>query len=110
MIDALIKFLEKHPKTTADAHVKGLNGGKNALSFPDYALIIPYWNGGDIQLRLLKSGDDWSMGPDSDAYKNLQRLVSEDVSEVSDKELEEMLGGMYQEANGDEEDEDESEE
>ena len=59
VIDALIKFLKKHPKAAADAHVKGLDGGKNGLSFPDYALIVPYWNGGDIQLRLLKSGEDW---------------------------------------------------
>lgn len=44
MIDALIKFLKKHP-TAADAHVKGLDGGKNGLSFPDFALIVPYWNG-----------------------------------------------------------------
>jgi hypothetical protein len=36
MIDDLIKFLKKHPKTAADAHVKGLDGGKNGLSFPDY--------------------------------------------------------------------------
>jgi hypothetical protein len=107
MIDALIKFLKKHPKTAADAHVKGLDGGKNGLSFPDYALIVPYWNGGDIQLRLLKSGEDWSMGLDPDAYEKLERLVSEDVSGVSAKELKDMIDGMYQEANGDEEDESE---
>ncbi len=59
MIDAVIKFVKKHPKATADGHVKGLDGGKNGLSFPDYALIVPYWNGGDIVLRLLKSGEDW---------------------------------------------------
>lgn len=102
MIDALIEFLKKHPKAAADAHVKGLDGGKNGLSFPDYALVVPYWNGGDIQLRLLKSGEDW-MSLDSD----VERLVSEDVSKVSDKELAEMLDGMYREANPDAGEEDE---
>lgn len=100
MIDALITFMKKHPKTAADAHVKGLDGGKNGLSFPDYALIVPYWNGGDIQLRLLKSGEDW-MSLDSDAYEKLDRLVAEDVSDVSDAELENLLDGMYREANPD---------
>jgi hypothetical protein len=103
VIDALIKFLKKHPKAAADAHVKGLDGGKNGLSFPDYALIVPYWNGGDIQLRLLKSGEDWM-------DESIDRLVSEDVSGVSDKEFEEMLDEMYREANPDDDDEDESEE
>jgi len=55
MIDALIEFVEGHPKATAGAHVKGLAGGKNGLSFPDYALIVPYWDRGGIVLRLLKS-------------------------------------------------------
>jgi hypothetical protein len=103
VIDALIKFLKKHPKAAADAHVKGLDGGKNGLSFPDYALIVPYWNGGDIQLRLLKSGEDWM-------DESIDRLVSEDVSGVSAKEFEEMLDEMYREANPDDDDEDESEE
>jgi hypothetical protein len=107
MIDVLITFMKKHPKTAADAHVKGLDGGKNGLSFPDYALIVPYWNGGDIQLRLLKSGEDW-MSLDSDAYEKLDRLVAEDVSDVSDAELENLLDGMYREANPDaDEEEDE---
>jgi hypothetical protein len=102
MIDALITFIQKHPKGAADAHVKGLDGGKNGLSVPDYALIVPYWNNGDIQLRLLKSGEDW-INLDSD----LERLVSKDVSRVSDKELENMLDEMYREANPDEGDEEE---
>jgi hypothetical protein len=107
MIDALIKVLKKHRRTTADAHVKGLDGGKNGLSFPDYALIVPYWNDGDIQLRLLKSGEDWINNLESDAYRKLERLVSEDVSDVSDAKLEKLLDGMYREANpdGDEEEE-----
>ena len=33
MIDALIKFLKKHP-TAADAHVKGLDGGKEWTLLP----------------------------------------------------------------------------
>lgn len=101
MIDALIKFLKKHPKTGADAHVKGLDGGKNGLSFPDYALIVPYWNGGDIVLRLLKSGEDWLNNLNSDESERLERLVADDVSDVSDTELEKLLDGMYREANPD---------
>jgi hypothetical protein len=105
MIDALIEFLKKHPKTAADAYVKGLNGGKNGLSFPDYALIVPYWNGGDIQLRLLKSGEDWINNLESDEYEKLERLVSDDVSDASDAELETLLDGMYRETNPDSDEE-----
>jgi hypothetical protein len=108
MIDALIRFIKKHPKTAADANVKGLDGGKNGLSFPNYALIVPYWNGGNIQLRLLKSGEDWQLGLDTEAYENLDRLVAEDVSDLPDQEVERLLNEMYQEANGEEEEEDES--
>ena len=101
MIDALIKFVKKHPKATADAHVKGLDGGKNGLSFPDYALIVPYWNGGDIVLRLLKSGEDWLNNLTSDESEKLDRLVSDDVSDLSNAELQKLLEGMYSEANPD---------
>jgi hypothetical protein len=108
MIDALINFVKKHPKATGDARVKGLDGGKNGLSFPDYALIVPYWNGGEIVLRLLKSGEDWLNNLTSDESEKLERLVSDDVSEVSDAELQKVLEEMYSEANpGAEEEEDE---
>lgn len=107
MIDVLVKFLKEHPKAAADAHVKGLDGGKNGLSFPDYALIVPYWNGGDIQLRLLKSGEDWLNSLNSGEYEKLERLVSDDVSDVSDAELEKLLDGMYSEANPDADEEEE---
>lgn len=113
MIDGLIKFMKKHPRITCEASVKGLDGGKNGLFFPDYALIVPYWNDGDIVLRLVKSGEDWTNNLDSEAYDKLERLVADDVSDVSDKELGKLLDGMYREANPDadgqeEEDEDES--
>lgn len=35
MIDALIKFMKKHPRITCDASVTGLDGGKNGLFFTD---------------------------------------------------------------------------
>ena len=63
MIDALIRFVKKHPKTTYKVAVKGLAGGKSGILFPDYPLIVPYWNGGDIELRLVKSGEDWLNSP-----------------------------------------------
>ena len=34
-------------------------------------------------------------------YEKLERLVSDDVSDVSDAELEKLLDGMYREANPD---------
>ena len=43
------------------------------------------------------------MSLDSD----VERMVSEDVSKISDKELEETLDGMYREANPDADEEDE---
>lgn len=108
MIDALVRFIKKHPKAATDARVKGLDGAKNGLSFPEFALIVPYWNGGNIQLRLLKSGEDWQLGLDTDAYENLDRLVAEDVSGLPDQDVERLLNEMYQEANGEGEEEDES--
>ena len=107
MIDALIQFVKKHPKTAYKAAVKGLAGGKSGISFPDYALIVPYWNGGDIELRLVKSGEDWLNSLDSDAFVDLEKLVADDVSEMSSEELEKMLGEMYHEANPDADEEDE---
>lgn len=101
MIDALIRFVKKHPKTTHKAAVKGLAGGKSGISFPDYALIVPYWNGGDIELRLVKSGEDWLNSLDSDAFIDLEKLVADDVSEISSEDLQKMLDEMYHEANPD---------
>lgn len=103
MIDALITFVSKHPNAAAGTLVKGLNDGKNGLSFPDYALIVPYWNNGDVQLRLLKSGEDWLFGPNSEAYEKLDKLVAKDVSDMTDHELEHLLNEMCQEANGEDE-------
>lgn len=107
MIDALIQFVKKHPKTTYKTAVKGLAGGKSAISFPDYALIVPYWNGGDIELRLVKSGEDWLNSLDSDAFVDLEKLVADDVSEMSREELEKILNEMYHEANPDAKEEEE---
>lgn len=101
MIDALIGFMNAHPSIACEANVKGLDGGKNGLSFPDYALIVPYWNGGEIQLRLLKSGEDW----DPAAHENLDRVVAEDVSGMTDSQLEHLLDGIFREANPNDQDE-----
>ncbi|HEY1800136.1 MAG TPA: hypothetical protein VGG46_04300 [Terriglobales bacterium] len=103
MIDALITFIAKHPKAKEEAHAKGLEGGKNGLSFPDYALIVPYWNKGDIQLRLLKSGENWMDNVED-------RQVSDDVTNMSDKEFNETLEEMYQKANPDDDEDDDDDE
>ena len=96
MIDVLIKFVESHPISSEHALVKGLEGGKNGLSILDCGLIVPYWNGGNIELRLLKSGYGWDWSEIEG-----KQLVSEDVSNTPDKELDQMLEKIVDEANGD---------
>lgn len=97
MIDVLIKFVKTHPVSTEQALVKGLDGGKNGLSILDCPLIVPYWNGGDIQLRLLKSGYGWL------DYSEIEgkQLVYEDVLKMPDKKLDRLLEKIVDEANGD---------
>jgi hypothetical protein len=52
---------------------------------------------------LLKSGEDWLFGPNSEAYEKLDKLVAKDVSDMTDHELEHLLNEMCQEANGEDE-------
>ena len=102
MLDALIRFVKAHPEVTSHAVLHPL-AGKTGLNFPSYALIVPNWKDDKAVLRLVKSGEDWINNMDSDAYYHMERTVAEDVSGMSDKELEKLLGRMYQEANPDEE-------
>jgi hypothetical protein len=102
MLEALIRFVKVHPEITSDAVLHSL-AGKTGLNFPDYALIVPNWKGGKAVLRLVKFGDDWINSMDSDAYYQMERTVAQDVSGMSDKELEELLDRTYREANPDEE-------
>jgi hypothetical protein len=73
--------------------------------------VVPYVKkGGGIVLKLIKSGEDWANSAD---YEELygKRVASEDVSGMSDEELEALLDSIYLEANPDaaEEEEDDSE-
>ena len=102
MLDALIRFVKAHPEVTSHAVLHPL-AGKTGLSFPSYALIVPNWKDDKAVLRLVKSGEDWINSMDSDAYYRMERMIAEDVSGMSDKELEKLLDRMYQEANPDDE-------
>jgi uncharacterized protein len=102
MLDALIRFVKAHPEVTSHAVLHPL-AGKTGLNFPSYALIVPNWKDDHAVLRLVKSGEDWINSMDSDAYYRMKRTIAEDVSGLSDKELEKLLDRMYQEANPDEE-------
>jgi hypothetical protein len=105
LIDALIAFVKAHPSITSKSSVRALYG-KEGLSFSDYALIVPYWNKGNIVLRLVKSGEAWMYKAGS---SDVETVVAEDVSRLSDDELERLLNGMYREVNPDGDDEDDKE-
>jgi hypothetical protein len=102
LIDALIRFIRAHPTIMGDAKIILLYG-KNALAFPEYALIIPYWSLGNITLRLVKAGEDWG---NVRGYDKMEKVVADDISGISDKRLDRLLCGMYHEANPDADDED----
>jgi len=106
MLDALIKFLFRHPKLTDESTVKHLQQGKTGLQFGDYALIVPHWKDERVVLRLFRSGEDWLNNLDEKAQAQLQRLVSEDVSRMSNSELNRLLDKLFREANPDYEEED----
>lgn len=110
MLHTLSAFLKAHPSIAAECSVHQLHG-KLGLKFDEYALVVPYVKkGGGIVLKLIKSGEDWANSAD---YEELygKRVASEDVSGMSDEELEALLDSIYLEANPDaaEEEEDDSE-
>jgi hypothetical protein len=105
MMDTLATFLKAHPAIAAKCSIHQLYG-KLGLKFDDYALVVPYVKkSGGFVLKLIKSGDDWYNTAGVD-----ERVASEDLSGMSDDELEELLDNVYHEANPDaEEEENESE-
>jgi hypothetical protein len=99
MIEALGAFVKAHPKITHESSIHQLHG-KVGLIFPDYALIVPHWKNAKVVLKLVKSGEDWyQMGADS--YYQMDKTVVEDVSGMSDDELESILDRVFKEANPD---------
>ena len=98
MMDTMIAFVKAHPKTAAECAVHQLHG-KLGLKFDEYALVVPYLKkGGGIILKLIKSGEDWINVADYDELYG-KRVVAEDVSGMSDEQLENLLEKMYREAN-----------
>jgi hypothetical protein len=110
MMDSLATFLKAHPKIAAECSIHRLHG-KLALKFDEYTVVVPYVKkGGVFVLRLVKSGEDWYNTADSDDLYGKSRVASEDVSGMSDDELEDLLNCLYHQANPDAaEEEDESE-
>lgn len=102
MLDALIAFIQAHPQITSEAVLHPLTG-KTGLFFTEYALVVPRWKDGRPMLRLVKSGDAWLNSMDSDRYFKMERIVAEDVSGMSDEELERLLDGMYRQVSDDDE-------
>lgn len=100
MLDALIRFVKEHAEITSEAVIHALTG-KTGLKFSEYALIVPNWKDGKAVLRLVKSGEDWINTMDADSYYGMERMIAEDVSNMSDSELEKLLDGIYREANPD---------
>ena len=104
MIDAMGDFIQAHPTIAADCSIHQLQG-KVGLKFDEYALVVPHYKKDTgIMLKLVRSGEDWTNQFDYDELYG-KRVVSEDISKMSDGELETLLEGMYREANPDADDE-----
>src|SRR5947209_5679894 len=98
MLDIIGTFLKAHPDIVGDCSLHQLTG-KLGLKFGEYALAVPYnKKGGGFTLRLIKSGEDWINNHD---YEELygKRLVAEDITGISDDQLEKLLNDLYEEAN-----------
>lgn len=99
MVDSLATFLKAHPTIAAKCSIHPLQG-KLGLKFDEYALVVPYVKkGGGFVLKLIKSGDDWRTKADSNDL--VERVASEDVSNMSDVELEKLLNSINREINPD---------
>ena len=106
MLDTMGSFLKAHPQTAAECSIHQLQG-KLGLKFDEYALVVPYLKkGSGIVLKLIKSGEDWMNVADPDELYG-KRLVAEDVSGMSDEQLDNLLDRMYREANPDADEEEE---
>jgi hypothetical protein len=107
MVDSLAMFLKAHPTIAAKCSIHPLQG-KLGLKFHEYALMVPYVKkGGCFVLKLIKSGDDWRTKADSDDL--VERVASEDVSNMSDVELEKLLDSVNREINIDTDEEEDEE-
>jgi hypothetical protein len=94
LLDSLIKFVQKHPDVAAATVLKQLST-KTVLYFEDYAIVRPRWVKDRVVLRLEKYSEDMSeldpLDPLYDPLGESKRVVHQDVSNLSDKELEDLF-------------------
>jgi hypothetical protein len=100
LIDALIEFIRKHPNAVDGAELVPL-ANRTGLRY-DFAIIRPLWNKGKngVVLRLEKYLENWSEEyPDDGEWMGVSksRIVTEDVANISDKNLCNMLDDLHAE-------------
>jgi hypothetical protein len=98
LLDALITFLKKHPDIAAVTDLHQLTS-RTGLLYEDVALIRPIWVEDRVTLRLEKYSEDWEeIGVDYDPFDPTNRTIHDDISEMSDKELEKVFKKLHEEA------------
>jgi hypothetical protein len=102
LLDALIEFIRTHPNVSSDAVIQP-QYNKTGLYVYDTAIIRPLWVKDKVVLRLEKYTEDWAYrDPDYDQFDTSKRTVCEDVSQMSEDDLEAMLDKLDQELHPDE--------
>lgn len=103
LLDALINFVRTHQSICSDAVLQPLHN-RTGLYFFDTAIIRPLWVKDKVVLRLEKYTEDLAYrDSDYDQFDTSKRMVLEDVSEMSEEELENVLYKLDQELHKDEE-------
>jgi|SRR6185312_6349156 hypothetical protein len=101
LLDALIDFVRTHPNVSSEAVLQPLHN-RTGLYFYDTAIIRPLWVKDRIVLRLEKYTEDLAYrDADYDQFDTSKRTVLEDVSEMSEEELEKVLDKLDQELHKD---------
>jgi hypothetical protein len=101
LLDALIDFVRTHPNVSSEAVLQPLHN-RTGLYFYDTAIIRPLWVKDRIVLRLEKYTEDLAYrDADYDQFETSKRTVLEDVSEMSEEELEKVLDKLDQELHKD---------
>jgi len=98
LIDALIDFVKTHPLSVDGSMLHPL-AGRTGLRY-DFAVIRPIWHGDKVVLRLERWLENWfDLHPDDAEGWGIppNMIVREDVSTVSDEELEELLDDVHYE-------------
>ena len=91
LLDALIDFVRTHQNIASDAVLRPLRN-RPGLYFYDTAIIRPLWVRDKVVLRLEKYTEDWAYrDPDYDQFDTSNRMICEDVSQMSEEDLENIL-------------------